>query len=103
MNRTLLSVLALMMLALSGAAHAFDLTFYAGIHATPEHDGVPACLDRVYLAHGVVFFHNYMEDGGMTRGVQVIKMRGTNIDCDIRSSEFTDGGLVIDPSTKVDV
>jgi hypothetical protein len=38
----------------------------------------------------------------MTRGVQVIKMRGTNIDCDIRSAEFTDGGLVIDPSTKVD-
>jgi KaiC/GvpD/RAD55 family RecA-like ATPase len=58
--------------------------------------------DEHYLAHGVVFFHNYLDAGGMTRGVQVIKMRGTNIDCDIRSAEFTDGGLVIDPSTKVD-
>jgi KaiC/GvpD/RAD55 family RecA-like ATPase len=38
----------------------------------------------------------------MTRGVQVIKMRGTDIDCDIRSVEFTDGGLVVDPSTTVE-
>jgi KaiC/GvpD/RAD55 family RecA-like ATPase len=58
--------------------------------------------DEHYLAHGVVFFHNYLEAGGMTRGVQVIKMRGTNIDCDIRSAEFTDGGLVVDPSTTVE-
>ncbi|WP_152043046.1 RAD55 family ATPase [Salinigranum salinum] len=58
--------------------------------------------DEHYLAHGVVFFHNYLEAGGMTRGVQVIKMRGTNIDCDIRSATFTDGGLVVDPSAKVE-
>ncbi|MFB6129899.1 MAG: RAD55 family ATPase [Salinigranum sp.] len=59
--------------------------------------------DEHYLAHGVVFFHNYLEATGMTRGIQVIKMRGTNIDCDIRSIRFADEGLVIDPSTKVEV
>ena len=53
--------------------------------------------DEHYLAHGVVFFHNFLEGGSMTRGVQVIKMRGTAIDCDIRKIEFTDHGLnVID-------
>lgn len=49
--------------------------------------------DEHYLAHGVVFFHNFLEKGSMTRGVQVIKMRGTAIDCDIRKIEFTNQGL----------
>lgn len=57
--------------------------------------------DEHYLAHGVIFFHNYLDDGGMTRGVQVVKMRGTDIDCDIRSVEFRDRGLVVDPGEKV--
>jgi KaiC/GvpD/RAD55 family RecA-like ATPase len=59
--------------------------------------------DEHYLAHGVVFFHNYLEATGMTRGIQVVKMRGTDIDCDIRSLEFTEGGLVVDPATRVDL
>jgi KaiC/GvpD/RAD55 family RecA-like ATPase len=59
--------------------------------------------DEHYLAHGVVFFHNYLEATGMTRGIQVIKMRGTDINCDIKSLRFTDGGLVVDPSEKVEV
>jgi KaiC/GvpD/RAD55 family RecA-like ATPase len=59
--------------------------------------------DEHYLAHGVIFFHNYLEATGMTRGIQVIKMRGTNIDCDIRSVDFTDGGLVVNPSERVEV
>ncbi|OIB57627.1 RAD55 family ATPase [Natrialba sp. SSL1] len=57
--------------------------------------------DGHYLAHGVVFMHNYLEAGGMTRGVQIIKMRGTEIDCDIRGVEFTNRGLQVDPSTKI--
>ncbi|MXV61781.1 KaiA-binding protein [Natronorubrum sp. JWXQ-INN-674] len=57
--------------------------------------------DGHYLAHGVVFMHNYLESGGMTRGVQIIKMRGTRTDCDIRKIEFTDRGLRVDPSTKI--
>ena len=57
--------------------------------------------DEHYLAHGVVFFHNYMESGGMTRGVQTIKMRGTAIDCDIHKVGFSDSGLRVYPDEKV--
>ena len=57
--------------------------------------------DGHYLAHGVVFMHNYLEDGGMTRGLQLIKMRGTDIDCDIRPVEFTDRGLRVRPDDEV--
>ncbi|EMA47081.1 RAD55 family ATPase [Halobiforma nitratireducens] len=57
--------------------------------------------DGHYLAHGVVFMHNYLESGGMTRGVQIIKMRGTQIDCDIRKAEFTDRGLRVNPNEKI--
>ena len=57
--------------------------------------------DEHYLAHGVVFFHNYMESGGMTRGVQIIKMRGTAIDCDIHRIGFSDQGLRVFPEEKV--
>jgi len=58
--------------------------------------------DEHYLAHGVIFFHNYLEKGGMTRGVQVIKMRGTAIDCDIRAIDFSDRGLRVLPDQKVE-
>ncbi len=57
--------------------------------------------DEHYLAHGVVFFHNFLDSEGMTRGVQVIKMRGTDIDSDIRALSFTDRGLEVDPETQV--
>ncbi len=57
--------------------------------------------DEHYLAHGVVFFHNFLESGSMTRGVQVIKMRGTAIDCDIREISFSDQGLRVHPDRKV--
>jgi len=57
--------------------------------------------DEHYLAHGVIFMHNYLEASGMQRGVQVVKMRGTNIDSDIREVEFTDGGLAVHPDEKV--
>jgi KaiC/GvpD/RAD55 family RecA-like ATPase len=57
--------------------------------------------DEHYLAHGVIFFHNYMEAGGMTRGVQTIKMRGTAIDCDIHKIDFSDTGLRVYPNEKV--
>jgi KaiC/GvpD/RAD55 family RecA-like ATPase len=58
--------------------------------------------DEHYLAHGVVFFHNFLESGSMTRGVQVIKMRGTAIDCDIREIDFSDQGLAVYPDRKVE-
>ena len=58
--------------------------------------------DEHYLAHGVIFFHNFLEGGSMTRGVQVIKMRGTAIDCDIRKITFTDRGLQVHADEKID-
>ncbi|WP_135305247.1 RAD55 family ATPase [Haloarcula amylovorans] len=58
--------------------------------------------DEHYLAHGVIFFHNFLEGGSMTRGVQVIKMRGTAIDCDIRQISFSDRGLQVHAETKVE-
>jgi KaiC/GvpD/RAD55 family RecA-like ATPase len=60
-----------------------------------------AYAEEHYLAHGVIFLHNFLEEGGMTRGVQVVKMRGTNIDCDIRDVAFSGSGLQIDPGRKV--
>ncbi|MFC6974878.1 RAD55 family ATPase [Halomicroarcula sp. GCM10025709] len=58
--------------------------------------------DEHYLAHGVIFFHNFLEGGSMTRGIQVIKMRGTAIDCDIRKIQFSDRGLQVVPDEKVE-
>ncbi|GAA0269963.1 RAD55 family ATPase [Halobacterium noricense] len=60
-----------------------------------------AYAEEHYLAHGVIFLHNFLEGGGMTRGVQLVKMRGTNIDCDIRDISFTGSGLQVDPGRKV--
>jgi len=61
-----------------------------------------AYADEHYLAHGVIFFHNFLEAGGMTRAVQIIKMRGTPIDSDMRSIEFTDAGLQVFPERKLE-
>jgi len=57
--------------------------------------------DEHYLAHGVIFFHNFLDSSGMTRGVQVIKMRGTAIDSDIRELSFSDQGLRVHTKKKV--
>ncbi|MFB6082261.1 MAG: RAD55 family ATPase [Halanaeroarchaeum sp.] len=55
-----------------------------------------------YLAHGVIFFHNFMDAAGMTRAVQVIKMRGTDIDTDMHAASFSSGGLAVHPDEKLD-
>jgi KaiC/GvpD/RAD55 family RecA-like ATPase len=60
-----------------------------------------AYSEEHYLAHGVVFMHNYLEDEGMQRGVQVLKMRGTDVDTDIQDVEFTDGGLRVGSAATV--
>lgn len=54
-----------------------------------------AYADEHYLAHGVVFMHNFLEEGGMQRGIQVLKMRGAKIDTDIHTLSFGDGGLTV--------
>jgi KaiC/GvpD/RAD55 family RecA-like ATPase len=58
--------------------------------------------DEHYLAHGVIFFHNFLDSGGMTRGIQVIKMRGTAIDTDIRDLSFSKDGLRVHPEKQVE-
>jgi KaiC/GvpD/RAD55 family RecA-like ATPase len=59
--------------------------------------------DEHYLAHGVVFFHNFLDGSEMTRGVQVVKMRGTAIDCDIREIEFSDAGMRVFPDRDIEI
>lgn len=59
--------------------------------------------DEHYLAYGVIFLHNYMDGDGMRRGLQTLKMRGTDIDSDIREVEFTRRGLTVRPDRKVEL
>ena len=54
-----------------------------------------------FLAHGVVFLHNYLEDGEMQRGIQVLKMRGTDIDTDIHELSFGTDGIRIGERRKI--
>ncbi len=60
-----------------------------------------AYSEEHYLAHGVVFMHNYLQDEGMRRGLQVLKMRGAAIDTDIKDVAFTDGGLRVGSAATV--
>ncbi len=48
-----------------------------------------------FAAHGVIFMHNFLYDKTMTRALQVIKMRGTKHDCNMREVNFSDRGLVV--------
>jgi KaiC/GvpD/RAD55 family RecA-like ATPase len=49
-----------------------------------------------FAAHGVIFMHNFLYDKTMTRAIQVIKMRGTKHDCNMRSVVFSEKGLKIE-------
>lgn len=49
-----------------------------------------------FASHGVIFLHNFMDKGGnMVRAMQIIKMRGTKHDCEMRAIEFSDKGLKV--------
>ncbi|CAG0985365.1 MAG: AAA family ATPase [Candidatus Methanoperedens sp.] len=49
-----------------------------------------------FASHGVIFLHNFMDkQGSMVRALQIIKMRGTKHDCEMRSIEFSDKGLKV--------
>ncbi|WP_340818480.1 ATPase domain-containing protein [Methanolobus sp. WCC4] len=48
-----------------------------------------------FAAHGVIFMHNFLYDKTMTRALQIIKMRGTKHDCNMREVSFGDQGLKI--------
>ena len=50
-----------------------------------------------FASHGVIFLHNFMDNqqGKMIRAIQIMKMRGTKHDCEMRSIEFTGNGLKV--------
>ncbi len=54
-----------------------------------------AYADEQYLSHGVIFLHNFLEDSGMQRGIQVLKMRGAAIDTDIYEISFEADGITV--------
>ncbi|KXS42969.1 ATPase [Methanolobus zinderi] len=49
-----------------------------------------------FAAHGVIFMHNFLYDKTMTRAIQLIKMRGTRHDCNMRSVSFSENGLKVE-------
>ncbi|MCS3923936.1 RAD55 family ATPase [Methanosalsum natronophilum] len=48
-----------------------------------------------FASHGVIFLHNFLYGKSMVRALQVIKMRGTKHDCDMRTVEFNKSGLKV--------
>lgn len=46
-----------------------------------------------FTCHGVIFLHNFLHERVMVRAVQVVKMRGTSHDCEMRELHFTEKGL----------
>jgi len=48
-----------------------------------------------FASHGVVFLHNFLYEKTMTRALQVIKMRGTRHDCNMRGIQFTEKGIKV--------
>jgi KaiC/GvpD/RAD55 family RecA-like ATPase len=49
-----------------------------------------------FASHGVIFLHNFMDkQGNMVRALQIIKMRGTKHNCEMRGIEFTNKGLKV--------
>ncbi len=54
-----------------------------------------------FASHGVIFLHNFMDkQGSMVRALQIIKMRGTKHDCELRAIEFSDKGIKVGKSLK---
>ncbi len=51
-----------------------------------------------HLSHGLIFLHNFLDKGRMSRSIQVMKMRGTKHDCEMRRITFGPKGIQIDAS-----
>jgi len=54
-----------------------------------------------FLTHGVIFLHNFLSKGNMIRAIQILKMRGTNHDCNLRELIFTKTGLKVGKEIKI--
>lgn len=48
-----------------------------------------------YLVSGVIMMHYFMYNNRMIRAIQILKMRGTKHDPDLKKLEFSDNGLVV--------
>jgi len=48
-----------------------------------------------YLVSGVIMLHYFMYNNRMVRAIQILKMRGTKHDSDLKKLEFSDNGLVV--------
>lgn len=62
-----------------------------------------AYTDIHHLAHGVVFLYHNLGGEHPQRGVQIIKMNGTQVDGDIHKLRFTPEGLQVDPDNLIDI
>lgn len=54
-----------------------------------------------HLSHGLIFLHNFFQSRSMVRSVQIMKMRGTRHDCEMRKIVFGPKGIQVD-AQKVD-
>ncbi len=50
-----------------------------------------------HLSHGLIFLHNFFHGKRMVRSIQIMKMRGTRHDCDMRKVSFGPRGLQVEP------
>ncbi len=49
-----------------------------------------------HLSHGLIFLHNFLQRRRMVRSLQIMKMRGTRHDCEMRRLVFGPKGLQVD-------
>jgi KaiC. len=77
----------------------------ATVYLISEMTDPSSYADEYYLSHGVVFLHNFLDRDGtaskMVRGVQVIKMRGREVDGQIKRVKFQNDGIEMFPNTPV--
>ncbi|WP_457751238.1 RAD55 family ATPase [Thermococcus sp.] len=48
-----------------------------------------------YLVSGIIMMHYFMHGNRMIRAIQVLKMRGTRHDTDMKAMEFSNDGIVV--------
>jgi KaiC/GvpD/RAD55 family RecA-like ATPase len=48
-----------------------------------------------FASHGLIFLHNFLNKRTMTRALQIVKIRGTKHDCNMRSIQFNEGGIKV--------
>jgi len=51
-----------------------------------------------FAAHGVIFLHHFLDENtkSMVRAIQIVKMRGTRHDSNLKKLMFEDDGLIVE-------